>query len=261
MDTILDTTKRRDKIILFIEFYKSKFPERNKELLEVLRKNIECEHIDKIVLFYENSLDEYPEIPFSSKVEIAYIKSRMTFADYFEYYNKHFSNFICIVANGDIYFDESIQHVKNINENDFLCITRWNGDKLQEHDAYSQDVWVFRKKIPDNMTKCAKFYLGRQQCDNRISFLAMKNGFNLINPCHLIKCHHLHNDPSKVTYNKKDMFDNALYLSTVEPSDTIEYDENKVCSYWGDASGTRYCGSWYIDFCRNEVNDLESNKL
>jgi hypothetical protein len=111
------------------------------------------------------------------------------------------------------------------------------------------------------MVDCSGFYLGKQQCDNRISFVAMKNGFDLINPCHLVKCHHLHKDPDKVTYNKKENFKNLLYLSTVKPSDKIEYVENNVCSYWGDSGGTRYCGSWYIDFCRNEVNDLESNQL
>lgn len=262
MDTILDTIKIPDnKIVLFTEFYKSGFEERNKELLDALQRNICCEHIKKIVLFYENSLDEYPDIPFSTKVEIAYTKTRMKFADYFSYYNKNLSGSICIVANSDIYFDDSIKHVSKMSDDEFLCITRWNGNELQCHDEYSQDVWVFKKQIPQKMIECSGFYLGKQQCDNRISFVAMKNGFNLINPCHLVKCHHLHKDPDKITYNKKDNFKNLLYLSTVKPSDKIEYIENNVCSYWGDVSGTRYCGSWYINFCRNEVNDLESNKL
>ncbi len=258
----MDTTKLPEvKIVLLTEFYKSKFEERNKELLDSLQRNIDCEHIKKIVLFYENSLDEYPDIAFSPKIEIAYTKSRMKFADYFNYYNSNLSGHICIIANSDIYFDDSIKHIHNIRENEFLCITRWNRNELQGHDEYSQDVWVFRKLIPQKMVDCSGFYLGKQQCDNRISFVAMKNGFDLINPCHLVKCQHLHKDPDKITYNKKENFKNLLYLSTVKPSDKIEYTENNVCSYWADSGGTRYCGSWYVNFCRNELNDLESNQL
>jgi hypothetical protein len=67
----LDTTKLPEvKIVLLTEFYKSKFEERNKELLDSLQRNIDCEHIKKIVLFYENSLDEYPDIAFSQRLKL-----------------------------------------------------------------------------------------------------------------------------------------------------------------------------------------------
>lgn len=256
MDTILDTTKHRDKIILLVEFFKSEFEERNKEFAEALKKNIDCEHIDKIVLFYENSLDEYPDISYSPKIEIAYTKKRMTFGDYFTYCNNNFNDNICVVANSDIYFDDSIKHVYSMNENDFLCITRWNNGILQGHSAYSQDVWVFRKKIPDNMMCYCDFQLGKQQCDNRVAFLAMRSGFNIINPCYLVKCHHLHKDPNQITYKRDDIHKDLARLSSIEPTDRIEYEPSNVGGFVGS-----FFGNKYIEFFRNELNELESNKL
>jgi hypothetical protein len=172
----------------------------------------------------------------------------MQFRDYFQFAN--LLSGTCIVANADIYFDDSLESINYLNEQDFLCISRWNDGELQGQAAYSQDVWVFKQKISDDMINESNFFLGTQQCDNRIAFLAVKHGFNVSNPCHLIKCHHLHKDADQITYDKKHKIPNALHLTTVDPCGIMEYDDINVCSHWPLGDGSRMCGKEYIEFCR-----------
>jgi hypothetical protein len=133
------------------------------------------------------------------------IGQRMTFADAFGYANANIqSGDIAIVANADIYFDETVQMLKkgeihkmerkgiaispviDMRKRAFALL-RW--DVLPHHSSRQdyknrplvyhprtdcQDSWVFQVPLPKIHGRC-DFVLGRLRCDNRC--YAHKIGF------------------------------------------------------------------------------------
>jgi hypothetical protein len=134
---------------------------------------------------------------------------RPTYDQIFEECNKTFTNGeIIILANNDIFFDKTLEHVKNFNKWDdcVMALTRWEFDgQKQSHYLnwdYSQDVWIW--KSPLNIEGIeADFPLGMQGCDNRIAYELGKN-YNVINPCKTIRCHHFHTTQYR-TYRAGDL--------------------------------------------------------
>jgi len=241
------------RINLLVELYDSDFEKRNEEIIQALHANCMNPFISTIFAFASKDL----ELDYKPHEKLRWVSTehRMTFAKYFQFANQRPARGVQInvIANSDIYFDQSLQHMHNMKLGDFLCISRWNKGELQGHAAYSQDVWAFLSSdyIPEGMISDADFFLGTQQCDNRIAFLAVKNGFRVLNPCHLIKCHHLHEDEDEITYDKKHKIPNALHLTTVDPCGTMDYDAINVCSHWNCGDGSRMCGEEYIEFCKD----------
>lgn len=132
-DTVILHQKRMD-------FYKSKLillttmhpcaEDRSRELAKCLKKNIENTYIEKIVILSEHSRDtdfgacnEYLK---DDSVLFIQVPSRPTYYDFIAYANHHFSGRKIILANTDIYFDDSLDHViSNHTAKDFYALTRW----------------------------------------------------------------------------------------------------------------------------------------
>ena len=83
-------------------YYKAKHSERQDELIYCLKKNIQCNEIEKIILIIDDN--HIPEAE-SSKIEIVRISARPTYLDWVELTKKKCQNQISILANTDIYFD------------------------------------------------------------------------------------------------------------------------------------------------------------
>ena len=228
-------------ITLLIQLYESEFPQRNTEFAQALQKNIECKHIDNIVVFADQTFDVYKH----EKIKHIPTKHRMTYAKFFEFANQLSS--ICIIANSDVYFDESLKYVTNIDKEKFLCLSRWNDNKLDHHATMSQDAWIFNKQIPQKMIESSDFFLGELRCDNRIAYHAMMNQFEILNPCLLVKVHHLHKNKTEVTYERFPQNEkvNMLHLTSLNPSSTMKYNPSNVCSFINMGSA-RVCGNGYF---------------
>lgn len=235
-----------------VEFFNSKFEKRAAEIEQAIQNNIKCKHIDKIVLLHENGV----EPPKHDKIIPIEIEGRATFADYFNYVNGNFEEgSIYMVANNDIYFDDTAAELKDIDEDIFCCISRWNnyyGEfEIQGHSNLSQDVWVFRKPIPQEMIDVSHFSQGIMSCDNHIAYIAIVHDFKVVNPCQLVKCYHLHADSKEKTYSIYDReITNCLLFSGVAESNSVEYDVNNVQSYIGKRPSYGVLGS---DFAPNLV--------
>jgi len=185
------------KITLFMPYYKAKHQERQDELVYCLKKNIECDEIDKIVLMIDD--DHVPEIR-HCKIEIVKIAARPTYLDWVELTETNGRDRISILANSDIYFDESIGRIREIfdaNPHGFVALTRYEKEgtnqRLHENPHWSQDVWaVFGEH---NFTKSFKNYLkiplGVPRCDNKIAYSFAIHGAKVYNPCHYIKTVHV----------------------------------------------------------------------
>lgn len=230
-------------IYLMLEFYNSEFENRNLEMRKALDNNLANEHIEKIVLFHEEDV----EIPEHDKIISVLMTGRMTFADYFNYANTHIKDKICGIVNSDIYFDDSLSHMKQLKENQFVCLTRWeddglDGELMDVYNGCSHDSWFFKGEIPPRVLIESAFYLGKMRCDNRIAFITFNNGYEVFNPASLIKSWHLHEVDSERTYNSNLQHQgDQMRMARVGVVDSFEYDENKVSSlvrlFGGNPSG------------------------
>jgi hypothetical protein len=174
---------------LYTSFYQDKNPIRQNELLFCLNKNIENPLIDNIYLLVEGNV----KLPKSDKLII--IKSnRPTYRDFFDLVNVTvlFSNQISIIANTDIYFNETLSAL-DLHDRQCIALSRWDKrkDGLRLHnERYSQDTWIFKGKIR-NVRFC-DFYLGIPGCDNRIAYELNRAGYRLFNPANKIQSIHYH---------------------------------------------------------------------
>ncbi len=173
-------------MILFINYYKDKYPQRQAELDFCLQKNIENEYIDSIVAFH----DENTTVPDLPKLIPVLHPVRPAYGDYF----RLASNFtgIKMLSNSDIYFDETVRYCNEIRKGEVFVLCRYeqkNGELKFYNNGGSQDVWVWKGDI--NLK--VDFTLGTVGCDNRLAFLLYEAGFKLRSPSLSIHSIHLHN--------------------------------------------------------------------
>jgi hypothetical protein len=168
---------------LFLNYYIDKNELRNKELELCIYNNINNKNINTIII--ESS-------------------SRLKYSDFFSYMKKvKVFNDINIIANLDIYFDESIILCESINNKDVYALSRWDdlGGRLVHFDRKdSQDAWIFRG-VPENVF--GDFYLGVPGCDNKIAFEFKSAGYSVYNPSLDIRAIHVHRSRSR-NYSTKD---------------------------------------------------------
>jgi len=127
------------------------------------------------------------------------IQPRPTYNDYFHTSSKliHDEDFdnddIFVIANSDIYFDETILYARFMNESNCYALSRWdlNEDNLAVlfNRKDSQDAWIFNG-IPN--VRGGEFQLGQRGCDNRIAFDIKQSGYNVLNPSKTIHAIHIH---------------------------------------------------------------------
>jgi len=215
---------------LLIEYFKSSNQERDYEYLFCISQNIQNILIENIFVF----ISDNSELSISNpKVKIVNIDNRPTFYDLIEYSNKNLNQQVNIIANTDIFFDETLQHVKNQDfDKLFLALTRWDvfkvGDKwmIKYYDhvwkdnittgQMSQDAWIF--KSPIQLDKRSKFLMGKPGCDNRISQIYHELGFDVKNPSKKVIIKHLHQTNYR-TYGYADVVPGPYLL--IKPSDEI----------------------------------------
>jgi len=172
------------RINLFTSWYKSN---RDKENEECLRRNIENPLIDKIYLLSEDD----KEIFTNEKVILIRLNHRPHYNDFFNAAND-FNPDISIIANSDIYFNESLSFLSRLREEKCYALSRWDNieERLQLFNRMdSQDAWIFKGKIKDVNSN---FEIGRLGCDNRIAHELNQSGYLLRNPCYDIQACHLH---------------------------------------------------------------------
>jgi hypothetical protein len=110
-----------------------------------------------------------------------------------------------IIANSDIFFDNSIENLYVSNaavERKVYCLLRFeytNSDKAKcnifgNGTSCSQDTWIFHTNynILPHHNKLFNFQLGILGCDNHITYLFCALGFKIYNEPFLIKTYHNH---------------------------------------------------------------------
>jgi hypothetical protein len=150
---------------------------------------------------------------------VVVLKGRPTFQDFF----REFAPGINIIANLDIYFDETIE-LANPDSLEVYALTRHEelpdgrivtfADRHYGHPGeYSQDAWIFGEK-PDIF---ADFCIGQRGCDNHLAYLLHEAGYRVTNPSMDIRAIHLHNIEPDASHDRGDRVGNGKYLP-VKPS-------------------------------------------
>jgi hypothetical protein len=173
-------------------------------------KNTQNPYIDEIHTLTESYFD-FAFVPEEQrkKIKQIIIGKRLTYEYVFKYYNKHLANTICILANADIYMDESLEILDHIIfTNTVLVVTRYENDDDSKPPllyglevnannklispytptVWSQDVWIWNAPsidIPES-----NFSLGIPGCDCYILYLIITAGFTVYNPSHLLSVNH-----------------------------------------------------------------------
>jgi hypothetical protein len=219
-----------ENFILMTTLYEEKKPERQDEFLLCLKKNLENQLIEKIIIFFEinknfndfkNKIDciieNYPD-----KLSMIEINSRPKYSDFFKFANLNYDKRKIVLSNADIYLDSSLSLInKSLLDGLFVALTRW--DKIDDdyiiypdHGCLfigSQDTWIFSTPI---INFYSEIYLGYLCCDQAIAYSAFKSGLNVINPCLSIKTFHVHESGIR-TYTNENSYYKILPKIALKP--------------------------------------------
>lgn len=186
------------EITVFIPYFRPKDAARRKELELCLEKNRACGAISHLVLM----IDDDAEVDTSDgRFSVLRFDHRPTYKDWVELSYKKALGDISVLANADIYFDETLAGLNGLFEADpsgFVALSRYEreGNKLSLHPNphWSQDVWAFRPSASRNPARdaCLDFPLGVPRCDNKVAYVFGIYGHTVYNPCRQIRSVHVH---------------------------------------------------------------------
>ena len=175
-------------INLFINHYKDEDSRRCQEYDTCLLNNISNKFIDKIYVLASDKL-----LFKNKKIKSIKFDERPMYYDFIEIVNMYSSvNDINIVANLDIYFNETINLIHNIKNNQIFALTIEEYLMPTHHynKTDSQDVWIWKGEIIN--CDLYKIPLGFAGCDNAIIERFERNGYKILNPSLSIKVKHEH---------------------------------------------------------------------
>ena len=214
-------------IHLLADYYKftGSNPNRQIELDTCFTKNINNENFYKTHIFSDIELPSITERVIHNKPG-----KRLTYRDYFDYASNNIpGGDIVVLANSDVYFDDTISKAKLICskfDNIILALTRWcpydghkiENDKVIPHEGANccQDTWIWKNQLQNYQDKDIDFSLGMFGCDNSIATAFCKMGYFVSNPSLEIVTHHLHKEDSDRQYARVHL----LYPHTYVPLET-----------------------------------------
>ncbi len=176
--------------------------ERNEENYQCLLKNIEQPLIDRIYLILQG--EDKPILPKTDKIEYVHLGKRPQFSDFFEITNSFDqTNIRFIIANSDIYFDETLSLLNKISRNNrIITLTRWDlqydGSLVFYNKYLSQDTWIYTGKINPQI---GRYFIGQHGCDNRLLAEFYEHGMSVFNPSLSVKSIHVHMSQLRPYFN------------------------------------------------------------
>jgi hypothetical protein len=181
---------------LFVEYVKTNNEYRQSEFDFCIKHNILSGLFDHIFVITNHELPV-----FSTKVtKIFPYGDRTNYQNIFNMLEASKNNDINIIANGDIYFDDTIKLVDSVMTEDIaLGISRTyppddyyfvNGFHCDGKAAVeSNDVWIWKGKCK---VKNADFPIGYYACDGRIMQCFVEAEYRVYNPANDVKVWHNH---------------------------------------------------------------------
>ena len=179
----------KEGVVLVTQFFISEKPEVLSNIIETLRRNLENPFITEILLLNEQDYD-FSQFNNNYKINQIIIGERLTFKKAFEIMNmKYYNNRKVILANADIYFDETLQllyHYNFSSKSIIFALLKWAN--VMENVTLSlrtdsQDAWIFQTPLHTLLiSEYTDFPLGAVRCDNRLAKLLKELNYNVIGP-------------------------------------------------------------------------------
>ncbi len=158
---------------------------------------------------------------FTNRVYLPGTSKRYTFSEIFSLAVDRFPGDVCVIANSDIAFDESIHEVLSILQPGMLiALTRWDNSTAPSMEgrvdpntwkffSHSQDAWIFLAgSLPSFDTN---FSLGIPRCENRLAYEATAAGVIVVNPALSIRTWHHHSTMLR-TWQVNDYYRGPLFF-------------------------------------------------
>lgn len=174
---------------------------RETELKTALNNNLENQSIHRIHLFLDKELDkEYIDSLATEKREkivIIKIGSQPLYSDLFNYANENLKNEICLITNGDISLQTSIEpkFIYLLKNNYIFALTRYEQDKtsllISDYDG-SHDMFIFKSPLNKGIERLIQHKQNIWGSENRVIDILFSYKYKLINPCFQIKIVHHH---------------------------------------------------------------------
>lgn len=135
--------------------------------------------------------------------KLVHLDKRLTYADWIRWCaERDLEDVIFVLANSDIFFDESVSKLKEIcSEATAVCLSRYeyNGSitaaKPHPNPHWSQDVWaVHSSSLPKLINRIAlfEFWMGVPRCDNKFAYALLESALQISNPFPQVKSFHNH---------------------------------------------------------------------
>jgi len=191
-----------ERIYLIYQFFVHKDTDRNKELRECLRFNVENPNVDKIYLLNEKIYNKEELGVESGKIEQRNIVNRIKFKDIFSFVEQEQLKGYIITCNADIFFDKTVNNLRTSEmskKKQILTQLRFDYTdkqlgkcKLFGPRADSQDTWIWHSNFnPYKEAKIFNFMFGKPGCDNKLTYLFNLIGFEVFNQPFFVKTYHI----------------------------------------------------------------------
>lgn len=194
-----------DKVYLFTQFFIHRDKQRQLEITECLKRNINNPVISKIFLLNEQIYTPQEMQLNSGKIHQENIGKRLSFQDVFKFIRMNNISGYFIIANSDIFFDDTLNNLQlsTLHEKKqmFAQLRYEYDEKLGTRNSPifgprfdSQDTWIFHTNytILENQEKAMNIILGQPGCDNKIIYILTILGYDIINDPLFIKTFHNH---------------------------------------------------------------------
>jgi len=223
---------------LITQYFHHPDASRAAEIMECLKKNVECADIKTIILLTENDYSKDWQHLKSTKIQQFIIKKRLTYAHFLQFVKDRVpKNTITMLANADIFMDSMLDLWRINLKSKMLALLRWDITDTSDLDsaeifgprADSQDTWIV---LSDSVKEIEWAYeqfdvqLGQPGCDNLFAGKMLQNRFVLYNPAMTFKTYHLHATEIR-NYTKADTVRAKLYVNLV-PSYIIDTKQEKM---------------------------------
>jgi hypothetical protein len=201
---------------LLLEYFTSDNKNRQKEYDICLHHNLRQDFIVRVIVFICDD-SELPE--WANDATIVRCENRPTYNDFISYCDNNLTGEICILANGDIMFEKSLEQINKENlENKFLALSRWDyqpNNTITHFDwDFSQDCWIFLS--PMNNFTGGNYTMGLPGCDNRITHEVESHGLRVLNPSKLIRTIHLHTSQHRTYKTSDTVKGDYLFVSSTQ---------------------------------------------